>query len=511
MNKGWLLLLAALVIAVGWGSIHGSLAQESTRPDSQSPSFYLGDSTTYSTEPTTIELLMYSHGSWPFNPQWPVIDWIREKTNITVQGSVPYGNFNDSVALAVASGLMPDVIHFTEYESAARYGQEGALLNLADHMDKLPHLKAFWDEYPEIRARSTDSTGAVYVALTHGLDVGGQRVWMYREDIFSKHGIDPPANWDDLVNASIRLKKLYPHSYPFVFRGGHEQLFTLAPSFGTWYDLYPQPETGQVAYGPIDPRYKEMLIYLHHMYAEELLPPDLMTLDTKRWLDLLVTGQSFVTVDYIGRIDYINRRLKEGNMQFLPPPAGTADEPGYVPNGAYMDEGLSIAADTNNLDAALRYIDFLYSEEGRTLTSWGKEGVTWKTEGHKKQFLSQDWPRFEFSTLRNETGVGTNGFYGWFDHEAYIAFVPEKELYVYDEAPKYGFDEPILPPLYTREDKEFMIIAQESLRKHLAENVSEFITGARPLEEWPAYLEEAQERGVEKIIGIYSQYVQNNR
>lgn len=487
--KSWMRRVLCIgLIAIFLGGCSSNQHQEGAQPTEE--------------RPATLRMMMYSHASWPYDEGWPILDWIEEETGLRIEGIPPNGTFKDTVALAIVSGDIPDLIHFTSYEDAIYYGQQGALLDLTKHLDQMPNLKSFWDEHPELLERSQDPSGAVYITFNEGLETGGQRVWMYREDILDKHDLQMPTTWDELYEVAKQLKQRYPDSYPFSFRGRLDQLFTFAPSFDTWYEIYSHPGTREVRFGPIEDSYKAMLIALHQMYEEELLPPDFLSADTKNWVDLITSGGSFITADYIGRIEYLNSRMETKSMVFMPPPAGWSGGKGAVPNGEYSMSGFAILANSPHKEAAMRYLDFLYSAEGRDLVSWGKGETSLLESDQIRRFnpaLFADGNN-SFDQLRNQTGIGTNGFYGWFDSDAYIATVPEEESYVYREAGKYVYSDPILTPAFSEEEHEILIRTLEQIRKVKQENEAKFIIGERDFDEWEAYVNEINHLGLPQLL-----------
>ena len=57
--------------------------------------------------------------------------------------------------------------------------------------------------------RSAD--GKIYSAPSYGSPTafGNMRTWMYRKDIFEKHGLQPPETYEELYQVCKKLKELY--------------------------------------------------------------------------------------------------------------------------------------------------------------------------------------------------------------------------------------------------------------------------------------------------------------
>lgn len=471
-----------------------TVGSEGAEEGSEQPAYY-------SEKPANVSLFIVNNQSWPYQKEWPLWNWVKEHTNITIEGVVPPGDDVEALNLAMASGEVPDLV-FTRPINANQFGQQGALLDLNQHLDQMPNLKKYWEEYPENKALSTDPSGANYMVSNAEVGYGNQKVWMYRDDIFEKHQLEVPTTWDEMYEVAKELKALYPDSYPFVFRSQFAQLDVFAAAFETSNYMYPDPVTGDVRYGNIEDSYKKMVEVLHKFSKEQLMPPDWLSLNNNQWNEYIVNNQSFITVDFIGRIEAFNVLLKDtdAHFTFMPPPAGWDGGKQYVPDGNYNISGFAVYSKSPNKDAALRYIDFLYSDQGRETMSWGVEGETYEVKDGKRGFKSE-YP--DFATLRKDIGIVTNGTYGRLDLEAMLQFTPEDERYVYDEAAKYVFPIKVITPAFDVTEQEQITTVYSSMQKHTQENISKFIIGSRPLSEWDAYVSEIEKLGLQKMIDLF--------
>ena len=154
--------------------------------------------------------------------------------------------------------------------------------------------------------------------------------WIYREDIFTKHNLKTPTNFDELYEVCKELKALYPNSYPLCMRSGiGMNLNVLAPSYDTdWAGMgfYYSEKDGKWKYGVLDPAMKEYLEFCLKMVDEGLLNPDFATIATNEWQQLITTNRGFITPEYQTRIDFFNSIFKDNNepgrfMAMLPPVA----------------------------------------------------------------------------------------------------------------------------------------------------------------------------------------------
>lgn len=452
----------------------------------------------YSEEPATIRMYTSSAQSWPFDKEWPIWKWIKEETNITIDGEIQTGNYEDTLALNIASGDLQDIIYVPS-QLTSRYGSEGVFLDLSQHLDKMPNVQKYLENNPQIKSRVTAPGGEIYHIALDGAGITNQMIMFYRDDIFQKHNLTPPTTWEELYTVSKALKELYPDSFPFIYRHGLNNLSNFAPAFGTGRSYYPNPETGEVKYGPIEDSFKDMVSYLNKFYLEGLNPPDFLSMDAKTWTQAMVTDNSFITIQYIGQMEIINNQLTSGELKLLPPPAGTGGKQ-YAADTNMEYHGYAVYSKSKNIDAALKVLDYAYSDEGSDVLSWGKENETYTMVDGERKFNAEF---VEFTDLRKNVGIMTPGAYGLFDTDALISMISEKERYAYQEAPKYAFPVQVVTPNFTPEELERFSIVNESINKHFQENMAKFIMGVRPLDQWDQYKDEVKKLGVEEMITLH--------
>ncbi|CAN7513086.1 extracellular solute-binding protein [Paenibacillus sp. LjRoot153] len=448
-------------------------------------------------EPATLRMLTDLSPAWPVKKDWAVWKWIKERTNITINQETQTGP--ESLALAIASGDMPDLMSVFPPD-AQKYGPQGAFLDLSKHLDKMPNLKAFLASRPEVTQRITSPGGEMYHVLNDGMGAGNQLVYFYRDDIFKKNNLQEPKTWDELYETAKKLKAQYPDSYPFVFRHGINTLKYFGPSFGVYPGFFEDKATGKIKYGATDPGFKKMVEYLNRFYKEGLTPPDWLSMDYKAWTQFIATNKSFMTLQFIGQIEIMNQQLQNGaHLKFMAPPVGYGSK-GYIPKADLEEYGFAVSSKTKNLDAALRYLDFIYSKEGKDLLSWGKEGESFTVENGKRKFL----PQFKTpNDLRKELGLMTTGAYGVVDFESSKSLSNENERFSFDEAAKYHF--PVinaLPPL-TSEEKSSISVIEDQLNKYYESSVAKFIMGETPMTEWDKFIGELNKIGAQKLIDTY--------
>jgi putative aldouronate transport system substrate-binding protein len=499
MKKSMSMLLAVALT----GSIVAGCGGASPAGDKTS-----GDASAGKSEPLdpskkkTFSMLVESHPSWPYNKDWPVWKFIQEKTGVSFDVQVPSGKIEDSLSLAVASGGMPDIMYTLDKQLADKYGSQGALINILDHVNEMPNFKKWMEKYPEETKYSLSADGKMFIFPNQGISETNRMIWLYREDIFKKHGLQAPKTFDELYTVGKKLKEIYPNSYPFSFRFGTRIMRNLAAEFSTNEEYYYDFDKKEYRYGPVEDGYKTAVTYLNKFYKEGLIPPDWLTVDTKQWQDMVSTNRTFITIDYIGRVDFFNQPMRKENkdftLAFMVPPAGGPNGKNLNAYTHFKVSGMMVSTTSKQVKDIMKFMDFYYSEEGKNMLSWGKEGETYKVENGKKKFIENF---VDVGDLRKKTGFSTNGSYTWFDYDSHLSLATPELQQTYVEARKY--DAKLDPELaFTEQEMEIIATTGAAVDKHREENLSKFILGQRSLDDWSKYVDEAKKLGYEKVLEV---------
>jgi putative aldouronate transport system substrate-binding protein len=489
-SKGTIVFILATAFLAACTGKDGEVLTNSPNPSASA-------SATATANELTLRLLTDSATSWPAKKDWAVWKWVKEKTGITINQELHTGP--ESLALAIASGDMPDLMSVFPPD-AQKYGPQGAFLDLSKHLDKMPNLKAFLASRPDVAQRMTSPGGEMYHVLNDGNGAGNRIVFFYRDDIFVKHSLNEPKTWEELYETAKKLKQLYPDSYPFVFRHGIGTLNAFAPQFGIYPGFFEDPATGKIKHGVTDPGFKKMVEMLNKFYSDSLIPPDWLSMDYKAWTQFILTNKSFMSIQYIGQIEIMNTQFQNGaHLKFMAPPLGYGSK-SYIQKADFELYGFAISSKTKKLDAALRYLDFIYSKEGTDILSWGKEGETYTIVDGKRKFL----PQFkEPNDLRRELGIMTTGTYGYVDFEASKLLSNANEQYSHTEAAQYDFPVINVLPQLSGEERSAISSIEDQILKYYESAVAKFIIGETPMTEWDVFLDELKRLGSQKLIDTY--------
>lgn len=465
-------------------------------------------------KPVNFSMLTPSHASWPFQDDWYVLDLVKEKTNVDFTiTSVDTEGFAEKLNLTMSSGKLPDLIYLLNTNIVQQYGSQGAFINVFDHMDKMPNFKKWYEANTQYALSYMSSDGALYQFPQHGVEETNRRGWMYRADVFEELKLEVPTNQEEFYNVLVKLKEAYPDSYPLGFRSfvsSLNQLNMISPSWGTYhitnednrffgYDY----DAKDWVFGPITNEYKEMVTFYNKLYKEGLLLPNFLTIDTKGWQDVIANSDSFITLDYLSRIDFFNNSMRpsdpEFTMSFMPPASFGENGKAMFPYSAKAMMGFVVSSQTKQLDDVLAYVDWMYSEEGRELMSWGRPNELYTEDASG----NRTWKDFKTAAeMKQGTGLQTYGFYELYDFNGELStFSPECRAAT-EEARKYDLQaQPVLA--FTDEEKEVVDTVGVNIQTHVSEQISKFLLGERSMSEWDKYVAEIEALGLDKLKAVH--------
>lgn len=465
-------------------------------------------------DPVEISMLIPSHASWPFQDDWYVIDMINEETNVDFKiTSVDTEGFSEKLNLTMSSGELPDLIYLIGNAAVQQYAPQGAFVNILDHLDEMPNFKAWYEENQAYALNFMSADGGLYQFPEQGVDETNRRGWLYRADVFEELGLEVPTNQDEFYDVLVKLKEAYPDSYPLAFRsfaGQLTQLNMIAPSWGTsfidtgdnrflGYDF----ETGEWTFGPTSPEFKEMLEFYNKLYEEGLLLPNFLTIDTKGWQDVMAASDSFITIDYLSRIDFFNNSMRESDpdftMAYMAPPSfgeNGVNKFAYSAKGVY---GFVVSSQTKHLDEVLAYVDWMYSDEAKELLSWGRPGELYEEDAEG----NRTWKTYTTAAeMKQDTGLQTFGFYQLYDFGGEMATFTEELRTATEEARQYDLQQqPVLA--FTEEEQDVVNTIGTNIQTYVNEQISKFMLGERSFDEWDAYVTEVEALGLDQLKAVH--------
>lgn len=477
--------------------------------------------------PIRITLLISDNPTFPFRNDWRSITYIEEKYNVDLEFEpVPLDDFDTKASSILTSqgNDTPDVVMGGDVS----LGISGALYAFSDHPEWTPNFNArvaeFGLETQVEMCRQGD--GRMY----HLTGMSDTRTYdgglILRQDYLEAKGFDAPETFDDLYRILKAYKEDYPDSLPLttLLDVGFLLRMTM-PSWGISLGFVNSTGTDVLSWdyenetyfaGAVSESYKDYVAFIHKLYAEGLLDPE-MTQDIDVTSRKLTTGAAMAVYAYYDQIPGWEQASEiEGfKLNLYPPlagPGGAHHQPGSTIGTTY---GLIIpikTAQREDFEQVVRKIDeVFFSREAALVWCLGVEGETYTMDGDRVVFADDilNAPEGVFKYMQVAYGCG-NGETQYVTYNA-LEMAKFDENYAEINAKVAAMDRAIqyLPvsPAFDELTSEDAALMQTALADAFATWNDAFIRGTRGIEaDWDAYVEEMKEKGIDEFLELYNQF-----
>lgn len=361
----------------------------------------------------------------------PVAQALTEKTGVKIDMSFPVTTDAEAIALMIADDEYPDMI-FAKGNAGSLY-DAGAFIDMAPLIDEYgPHIKEFYgDEYDKLRW-STDDPGIYqlsYYEIGHSaLETSGtcqiqyaavkENDWKYPttleeyEAMIKSYLEAHPTTEDGQEMIGISLSAADWHWY-ITLSNPAGFVADASPDNGQWY----VDEDANCHYKHTTENEREYFRWLNRMYNEGILDPNFATQTHEDYIAKLSTGRVVAIMDALWDYQSAEAVLTgDGKLEqtyCALPVTLNADQ--KCASLLYQGMGVGITKDCENPEAAVKFLDYLCTDEGQTLINWGVEGVNYFVDENGNRYRTQeeiDASNSDSDYAKN-TGVGYYVGNGW--------------------------------------------------------------------------------------------------
>ncbi|NGP45296.1 extracellular solute-binding protein [Bacillaceae bacterium SIJ1] len=452
-----------------------------------------------------------------------VLQTYEEMTNMDFEyDTPPLSDFQTKLNLAFAGKDVSDVIYGGGLtpNMEVDYGSQGILIPLEGLIDEYaPHFKQMMEEDPSIRKAITTIDGHIYSLPQIFRDPNSPwpigPLW-YNGDWLDALGVtELPKTTDEFYELLKRFKTEDPNGngqadeIPLTdVKERHARIWLLG-AFGL-KEWGIEEVDGTVRYTPMTENYKEYLAFMNKLYEEELLDQDAFSQTDEQ---KIAKGQDNRIGVFQSWYSYFATGQTEDeavNNPMFHPLTSPASEDIVIARGAGINRGaFSITSNNPYPEATMRWIDYLYSQDGYEFFAQGPAGYLWEWEDEEagtKKWL--DAPE-GFKTTEDYRGTLTPN-YG-ISAPGLVDVVRGKEVTNFDEFVRGETKEKIEPyaevafPLVylTKEEQKDINTIEVDLESYVEQMEAKFITGVEPLSNWEQYVETIERMNIEKYVQIH--------
>ena len=462
-------------------------------------------------EPMTLTFMLQEHEHSVLNNDVYTFKTLGEKFNVVFDFQLISGAaYNERVNMVLAGGEYPDVMYAVP-DSMAQYYDTGIFVELTDIIpEKIPNFLTACEAADSNYLKNIkDDEGRMWY-LTK-IEYSNYNLFPYlNQDWLEEVGMEIPTSIDELYAVLTAFKELKGDDAIIWAAGpwtGNNLWSTVLEYFGS-SSWWMHEELGTYVYGPYEraDELKDALTFLNQCSNEGLLDPDWMTRDDDAINARINAGEVGFFITYGDNGNTWGPGGTSGTNYIITGPFTTENgDPFVQPNtliGGYyyiMNNG-----DQEKLDKICEVMNYVYSDEGTMLFSFGEEGYTYTLDADGN-------PQFTDVVLKHELG-GVNGRRqlginpGPFPHvsldTAWGQIVGEVSNEGLEKHKQYWkLSAPVLAPTVEESAEQTQLIAD--INKYFSSAVVQFITGDLSLEDdWDTYLSTMEELNVERYIEV---------
>lgn len=414
----------------------------------------LGPEAYYASEELTEISLMFQFPAFfqGFFPEgWGASEWWKvfgEKTN-TQWNLQEVSNlaWQENVNLLCASGDLPDTVCnlgsvYNGGISAAMRDEQ--VVDIAPMVEECaPHYfeRLSADDYTLKSAMTDDGAmGNMYPLLEEPVPVTSG-LWI-RQDWLDELNMEIPTTPDELYDTLVAFRDSFGATTGFYQQIRPNTNQAAVEAEGVW-NAFGRPnfyldEDGKIQYGPMQDYFYDYIGYLQKLAKEGLFLTSDMT--DQRSNELFASGSIGLEGDSPDNVESYVILLSEEEQQRcrLVPMAALGEPTEFAPNTTYIssDAGgmISISANCEKPEVVLKALDYLFTDEGYILSSFGIEdqGFTYNDAGE---------PELTELVLNNPDGIPARAAMGYFMNPGIPGLIDyTRGQVVWDDVQKSSFD-----------------------------------------------------------------------
>lgn len=449
----------------------------------------------------------------PFGKAW------MEQTGVNVEFMHPTAGSTEQLSLTIASGDLPDIMIANiaqEPGGVTKYAKDGVIIDLTDNLEKFS--PTYWGllksrEDIDKMSKSDDGRYYGYNMILNEKELRSTCGFIVRKDILDQAGLPVPETIDEWT-AALRAYKANgataPLSYDIGFWEQYGGMFTGA--YGTKMDFY-LDDNGKVRYGFLDAGMKDVFALFADWYKEGLLDQDIAKIADE---DARVTNSN--TCAYAAWASSIAKftnamKGKNPNVELVAakfPVLQKGDTSKFGIQTAMVPKAGAgyITTNCKNVELAMRFLDYGYTEAGHILMNFGEEGESYTMVDGKPKYtevitnnpeglsMSQVMGRY----LRGNTSGPFVQDLGYLQ-QYYPLPQQQDAVKTWSEC---DAEDRAIPNISMTEDESTEVSSiMNPITTYTSESLYKFIMGVEPMSNYETFVEKIKSMNIDRAIEIY--------
>ncbi|OMF07787.1 ABC transporter substrate-binding protein [Paenibacillus sp. FSL H7-0942] len=361
---------------------------------------------------------------------------ITEETGVSIDAEfdISSGGGNDRISLMAASGDYPDLIF--PKGNLTRLVDAGAMIDLTDLIEEhAPNLKKIYGEHFNRLKYSNDDPSIYWIPTNGAID---QVSFDATNGTAIQHRVVKELGYPEIktLNDFENVLREYYEKHPTTDEGqptipltlsadGWRRMITVTdpavmstggPGDGEYFI---NPDTYEAVLHYKRPEEKEYFRWLNKMYNEGLLDKDSFVQKDDQYKSKIASGRVLSLLDPSWGFSDAENALKSAGKDdmtygFYPVTLDDSFQRKDFQNIGFDGYGIGITVDCEDPVRAIKFLDWMSSEEGQVLRNWGVEGEQYNVEDGVRTIPAdvQERKNKENNTFTKETGVGLYYIFG---------------------------------------------------------------------------------------------------
>lgn len=477
-------------------------------------------------EPVTLTLLHSEPMLGPLSGRCGVdsygdvagVQKVAEATGVSIEwNEMSMMTASEEFNLVVASGDYPDMLSgVASYYAGGQMKafEDEVIIDLSDYVAEFaPLYYAAIKADEELYRQTKDDEGralAIYAIYDEAINNEGA---MIRKDWLDQVGKDVPTTFEELTDVMTAIQSelgvanpIYVNeSVNFLAYGYGVQGFDMVSSSIPIYQV-----DGIVRCSFVEDSYKDYITMLAQWYQTGLMNPNFMEFSSD-----LMSGEVEVEINaeriaiWSGMVtnmtNYYGNAPAE-SFEVVPAVITVDGGKDHITLATRSQDAICITSACDEVELALGWINYWFTDEGSMLYNYGVEGDTYVMDG--------DTPVYTDKVMNNELGVDATLFcrtfslagcsFGYTVQERiyllYEDYQTEAQLF-WTENTDGSYAVPTLS--MTTEESDILATYGTDITTYASETLPKFVMGELSMDQWDDYVDTLMSMNLEEIIAAY--------
>ncbi len=336
------------------------------------------------------------------------IQYLQEITNVNIEFiELEFFTSQEMMGLYIASGDYADIISDLSYNGdAAGALSDEVIIDLTDYLEDYAPNYNYLIHSNEDFTKIFEVDGKILSFMSPYENFINNQGLVVRTDWLEEQGFDIPTTYDELTEVLLAFKSAYNCETPIYF---HQDCMITGLVNG--YDVQAYSAGGNATSLPyyvvdgvvhcslLEDNYKAYLQEMNMWYSEGLIDPDFISIENDPFSSYL-SGQ--ITSDQMGVWTTSGEGIDNYDVPISCLPAPTANDDGmdHITSVSLVTDSSDtyITSCCDNIEVAMRLVDYFYSEDGILFYNYGFEDVDYTID-------ENGTPQFTDAVVNNEFGL----------------------------------------------------------------------------------------------------------